>query len=1219
MSLNSADYTMMSMNRDEMSNGGGSDTANARNVPLLRPEAGMPYSVWRTEMETYMMRAGIEKCEYKEAIPEWSQLIQIVEFNAANELRQAMDQLLNRVKVEAGGSSSSISTNKKVEDATAASRKLVVKLVNSSKRAYGLLYTALAADLRALIEEVPQGYAYGLWELLEDRFESKRDDNVADHWMRFISLAQDPNEAYDTYMARVDKVTSLLDGAGQTPHAGLRKVILLDRLLPKYKPASLAYLASKRLNANKEIDWLDVKTFMFDHERQMNRDDGASASTDADRAMAARAAHPPNNRGGAGGPWNNQTNQPPHDMSKVKCYNCNGLGHMSRSCTKERKPRRDNDSESNRDGWRTQSRRGGKSSSSSRRGDSGSDDDHPTGSVHATEQVFAIGQAGRFAALSDIEDDENVPSLPRTFASMAARERKVKFASTHNDSSRSREHKHKRTTQLGVRSNRTASSTNEYDASSSETDDDASTHGHQRVSAATTKASKTSGSSDRSASTAASSSAAAAASSSSSSSSSHSAAKEKAREENQQSLDLRRENIASRRDKTPIDTQLKEYAWGLDTMASLSVTGNRALLTNVKKCTPIPIKVADGAIILAEYKGNVTLRLKKLGEERTINVEVEDVYWNDRFDANLLSWGRLRVQKWKLSSDENGTFVVLPRGTKIAIAAKGHVSMLEMSPLSERVYSAKQMHLAKGRVVCSSVNELVRYHQLLAHAGYDRLLNICRSGRTDGIGSIAGLSAAQLAEAKERISCCKACIQGKMPRPSFGSRGLDSGQRPGEVLHVDTAHITLPPDSSTGKKSVAHWLICTDPYSEGRFTNVCDTKDELPNLLIAIVLRCQQMTGKRVKFLYCDNGSEFINKTVKTFCQENRTTLSAPPPNTPELRGVAERNVRSFKDCARTMLVHSGAHVVKTWRYAARYQAYLWNRTRLAKRTGLTPIESLSGRTPSILHTGVFGCDAWVHRDRNNRDSTFDAKAQPGVYLGHDDNKHGAQVLMLSTGKVVRTRDVELRQTSFTHMAALNTNSVDRIVSRPWTSVNDEDDKDELFGSSTNTRTTVPTATQHSTAAHGSSRKGGRVHDSHLSSITDESEFGSDEEQPEPKPSPSSAVVQRPRRYEVEQVLAHRPTTRGGVEYQIKWLGFKDTSWEPKRNLTGAPERLAEYLEKTRVNAPTSSSTTASSSASSSSNTPASNLPSSDDSSDERGSEPAVMQVLRALQGCSRL
>ena len=97
-------------------------------------------------------------------------------------------------------------------------------------------------------------------------------------------------------MARVDKVTSLLEGAGQLPHAGLRKVILLDRLLPKYKPAALAYLASKRLNANKDIDWLDVKTFMFDHERQMNRDDVASSSSDADRAMAARTTHPSNGR-----------------------------------------------------------------------------------------------------------------------------------------------------------------------------------------------------------------------------------------------------------------------------------------------------------------------------------------------------------------------------------------------------------------------------------------------------------------------------------------------------------------------------------------------------------------------------------------------------------------------------------------------------------------------------------------------------------------------------------------------------------------------------------------------------------------------------------------------------------------------------------------------------------------------------------------------------------
>ena len=43
-------------------------------VPLLRPKSSNPYAAWRPQMETFMMRAGIEARDYKESIPHWAQL-----------------------------------------------------------------------------------------------------------------------------------------------------------------------------------------------------------------------------------------------------------------------------------------------------------------------------------------------------------------------------------------------------------------------------------------------------------------------------------------------------------------------------------------------------------------------------------------------------------------------------------------------------------------------------------------------------------------------------------------------------------------------------------------------------------------------------------------------------------------------------------------------------------------------------------------------------------------------------------------------------------------------------------------------------------------------------------------------------------------------------------------------------------------------------------------
>ena len=67
---------------------------------------------------------------------------------------------------------------------------------------------------------------------------------------------------------------------------------------------------------------------------------------------------------------------------------------------------------------------------------------------------------------------------------------------------------------------------------------------------------------------------------------------------------------------------------------------------------------------------------------------------------------------------------------------------------------------------------------------------------------------------------------------------------------------------------------------------------------------------------------------------------------------------------------------------------------------------------------GVFGCDAFVHQDRTQRDTTFSPKAEPGIYLGHDSRQNCAVVRMLHTGKTVRVKDVLFREGSFTARAS---------------------------------------------------------------------------------------------------------------------------------------------------------------------------------------------------------
>ena len=328
--------------------GGSTNDAAARNVPLLRPGGDTPYSVWCPEMETYLMRVGVLTRDYKNEMKNWSELVATVEAEAADEETAAIQRMLGQARV---GDPSATVTKKSVDKNQPLQKendaRLVAAMVNRAKRAYGIIYSALPHDIRELIADVPQGYAYGLWSLLKDRFESQSDDNIADVWTRYVSLSQESDEAFDAYMARVDKVTALLKGAGQEPQPGLRKVILLYRLQPMYSAARLALQASKRLNAANTIDWLEVKTYMLDYERDQLR--GDDPMTMGERAMAARAQKDMR-RDSQGGSTNGSYGSGDRsrvDMSTVKCYNCNKLGHTSRYCGKPRRKMRNEERQEN--------------------------------------------------------------------------------------------------------------------------------------------------------------------------------------------------------------------------------------------------------------------------------------------------------------------------------------------------------------------------------------------------------------------------------------------------------------------------------------------------------------------------------------------------------------------------------------------------------------------------------------------------------------------------------------------------------------------------------------------------------------------------------------------------------------------------------------------------------------------------------------------------------
>lgn len=546
-----------------------------------------------------------------------------------------------------------------------------------------------------------------------------------------------------------------------------------------------------------------------------------------------------------------------------------------------------------------------------------------------------------------------------------------------------------------------------------------------------------------------------------------------------------------------LDVALANHAWGWDTMASSCCSGNRAVFASLHKCAAVPVKVADGSVVDATHIGSVPLRVR-LDNGRVVRIVIEGVLFHKRFSSNLLS-GELLTSKshgWQYHSTPQCTYVMTPGGDRVTLSRRGRLSVLFCAkPELERASSALAISPALDAGEVTAVEQLVTLHQRLNHMGWTRMMATLRSGAVDDLDvRLELLSKPAIAAAEKHVRRCMVCLTGRATRVAFGHRGLDRGSKPGECLHMDSYQVKVPhPD---GRSVVEYGLVVKCMYSDYTWHGRFQSKDLVAPAVVSLVQLVETQFGHIVKRLYTDGGTEFINQTLKAFCSKHGKELRFTPARSQQLNGAAERTVRTVKDYETMLVLHAGAPV-RLWGYAGDHAAFVWNRTHISKETRVTPYEAMRGKKPSAKHLSVWGCDAFCHVPKEQRDALA-PKAQPCIYLGHNDAQNAANVLLLGTKKVICSRDVVFRSDSFSFIRALDQGG------------------DELSDA-------LAVAEAYSQSENDDGRGIEAMHQGRQPPDSDSEE------------------------YVVERIVGCR-TKNGRVQYKVHWAGFDESqdSWEPE-------------------------------------------------------------------------
>ena len=152
----------------------------------------------------------------------------------------------------------------------------------------------------------------------------------------------------------------------------------------------------------------------------------------------------------------------------------------------------------------------------------------------------------------------------------------------------------------------------------------------------------------------------------------------------------------------------------------------------------------------------------------------------------------------------------------------------------------------------------------------------------------------------------------------------------------------------------------------------------------------------------CDGGTEFLNRTLENYLNEQGISLEVSTPDSPSENGVAERMNRLLQETMKALMI-TGNVAKNLWSFAVRYAGSIWNvLPRKAQRH--SPLQRLFSYPPDYQRFHVFGACGYSVVKRKHKLATN----LPIQFLGFAPNYKGYQVRSLKTNKILVVRDIKL-------------------------------------------------------------------------------------------------------------------------------------------------------------------------------------------------------------------
>ena len=353
-----------------------------------------------------------------------------------------------------------------------------------------------------------------------------------------------------------------------------------------------------------------------------------------------------------------------------------------------------------------------------------------------------------------------------------------------------------------------------------------------------------------------------------------------------------------------------------------------------------------------------------------------DVRYIPKLEKNLISLGTL---------ESKGFTIILQNGILKVVSG----ALVVMKGIRRNNLYLYQGSTAVGTAAAVSeadkVAEMSRlWHMRLGHAGEKSLQTLAMQGLLKGAKTC-------------KLDFCEQCVLGKKKRVKFGT-AIHNTEGILDYIHTDVWGPTKT--ASLGGKH--YFVTFVDDFSRRVWVYTLKSKDEVLETFLVWKKMVENQTGRKIKVLRSDNGTEYRNDQFSYFCKKEGISRHFTVRDTPQQNGVAERMNRTLLEKVRCMLSNAGFGK-QFWAEAIMYASHLINRLPSAALNAKTPLEVWTRKPINDYDTlHVFGSTAYYHV----KESKLDPRAKKALFMGVTSGVKGYRLWCLSLKKIISSRDV---------------------------------------------------------------------------------------------------------------------------------------------------------------------------------------------------------------------